>query len=134
MKVGISLILSILLAQVTPQKNDPKGIWKAETGTKFELQPSDYGVDVHLVPGSNPRYLKYELQLKKTDEVNTYEGAGYFVAKLQNGKECRFDAEWQIVVVQPALIAAIVPNIVPDPETCAVKRAIRRSLNSKKSS
>ena len=70
--------------------------------------------------GSNPTYLKYEVDLKNTGEPNTYAGAGYFVAKLQ-GNECRYDTSWTIVVVQPTTIAGYISHVVPDAATCGVK-------------
>jgi hypothetical protein len=91
-------VLTLLTAQIP--KNNPNGVWEAETGSKFDLQLAGSELHVQIVQGSNPRFLNYELTLKNQEEVNTYKGAGHFVAKLQNGKECKFDTEWQIVVVR----------------------------------
>jgi hypothetical protein len=123
MITAILLGLTLLVPQQgqAPKKNDPNGIWQSDTGTKFQLKLSGSDLKVQLVPNSSPLYLKYEVNLKNTGEVNTYEGSGYFVAKLSNGKECRFDTNWTIVVVQPELIAGPISHIIPDPETCEVK-------------
>lgn len=121
------LLLLAMFQALPPQqaprpKNDPAGIWQADdTKTKYEIKPTEMGIRVQIVAGSNPRYSKFELNLAKTDEVNTYKGAGSFVAKLSNGKECKFDVDWSLVVVQPELIAAVVDEIIPDPATCEVK-------------
>jgi hypothetical protein len=120
MKTALILAIAILLGQARPPRNDPNGIWQAETGTRFELRLTGSDLRVQLVEGSNPRFVKYEVNLKNTGEVNTYTGTGSFVAKMQNGKECRFDTEWQIIVVQAEKIAGFTSSVVPDPETCEV--------------
>jgi hypothetical protein len=102
-------------------KNDPNGIWQTETGTKFEMKLADSDLTVRLVEGSNPTFVKYEVNLKNTGEVNTYEGTGFFIAKVQ-GKTCRFDTTWKITVVQSETIAGYTSRIVPDPDTCEVKQ------------
>jgi hypothetical protein len=88
------------------------------------------GEDLHvrIVEGSNPRFLRYELTLKNK-ELNTYEGSGFFVAKLQNGKECKFDTEWQVIVVAPNRILGVASIIIPDPTTCAVKERSEITLD-----
>jgi hypothetical protein len=117
-----SLLFAMFLAAIQIPPYDPNGVWQAETGSKFNLQLSGKDLKVNLVDGSNPRYLKYEVNLKNvSDEMNTYEGTGYFVAKLQNGKECEFETNWKMIVVSPERILGVVSSIVPDPETCAVK-------------
>jgi hypothetical protein len=102
-------------------KNDPTGVWQSTTGTQYKLELTGSDLKVELVEGSNPSFLKYEVNLKNQEEVNTYKGTGFFLAKLRNGKECRFDTEWEIVVVQQDRIVGVTSNIFPDPETCAVK-------------
>lgn len=102
-------------------RNDPEGVWETGSGTKFQLKlitPSD--LSVRLVEGSNPVYVKYEVNLKNTGEVNSYEGTGYFIAKVQD-KECRFDTNWKIIVVQPETIVGYLTGIVPEPGTCDIK-------------
>src|SRR5579885_2762393 len=98
----IALIIAFLAQTQTPEKpkptkNDPNGIWQTSAGTKFEIKLIDSNLSVHFVEGSNPAYVKYEVSLKNTGEVNTYQGGGYFVAKVE-GKECMFDTSWAIVV------------------------------------
>ena len=128
-----ALFLGMFLFTNQIPKYDPNGVWIAETGSKFNLQLSGGDLKVNIVDGSNPRYLKYEVNLKNQgDEVNTYEGAGYFVAKLQSGKECRFDTNWKLVVVSPSRIIGITSSIVPDPDTCAVKEKSEIQLDLKK--
>lgn len=61
-----------------------------------------------------------------------YKGKGYFVAKLQNGKECKFDTEWEFVIVTPDRILGATTNIIPDPETCDAKEKGRAQLDLKK--
>ncbi|HEY2383234.1 MAG TPA: hypothetical protein VGK48_18825 [Terriglobia bacterium] len=115
------MLLAPQAADRPPQaKNDPNGVWQSDSGTKFDLRLTDSNLKVKLVEGSNPVYLKYEVDLKNAGEVNTYAGAGYFVAKLPE-KECRFDTNWNVTVVQPETIVAVISHIVPDPATCEVK-------------
>ena len=123
--ITILLLLTMVSAQALPPKddppkNDPNGIWQSDTGTKFEMKLTDKNLKVQLVSGSNPVYLKYEVDLTNTGEVNTYAGNGYFVAKVKE-KECRFDTSWHIIVVLPETIAGYISHIVPDPVSCEVK-------------
>ena len=127
--LGLTMLVS---PQAQPPKNDPTGIWQTDTGTKFELKLSGSDLKVQLAPSSSTPYLKYEVNLKNTGEVNTYEGSGYFIAKLSNGKECRFDTKWAIIVVQPELIAGPILHVVPDPETCEVKESHNEFTELKK--
>jgi hypothetical protein len=125
MKLAI-VVLAMLMAQIP--KNDPNGIWEAETGSQFDFRLAGEDLHVRIVEGSNPRFLRYELTLKNK-ELNTYEGSGFFVAKLQNGKECKFDTEWQVIVVAPNRILGVASNIIPDPNTCAVKERSEITLD-----
>ena len=113
--------IALLLAQNQAPKNDPNGTWEAETGTRFEIQLSGAELRIQLVEGSNPSFVKYEVNLKNAGEVNTYKGAGYFVAKMKNSKECRFDTDWQIIVVQKETIIGYTSTVIPDPDTCEIK-------------
>jgi hypothetical protein len=116
-----ALFFGIFLLSQIP-KYDPNGLWKAETGSVFSLQTSGGDLKVHIVEGSNPRFAKYEVDLRNSkDEVNTYEGTGYFIAKFDSGKECKFDTNWKIIVVSPDRILGAVSNIIPNPDTCEVK-------------
>lgn len=121
MKLFLLILMSTLLQQA-PQapKNDPNGTWQSDTGTKFELKLAGSELKVRLVAGSSKTYSKYEVNLKNAGEVNTYEGEGYFIAKLQE-KECRFDTTWKIIVVQTDVIAGYISHVIPDPATCEVK-------------
>lgn len=119
MKSALVLALALFTTQMT--KNDPNGIWESQSGTQYEFRLSGSDLKVRLVPGSNPRFVNYEVDLKNLEEVNTYKGKGFFIAKVKENKECRFDTEWQIVVVSPSQIIGATTNIVPDPETCEVK-------------
>jgi hypothetical protein len=132
MKTAFLLMMAMFLVQQKPPKNDPNGTWEAETGTRFELRLADTDLHVQLVEGSNPTFLKYEVNLKNTGEVNTYKGAGYFVAKLKNGKECKFDTDWQVVVVQKDTIFGFTSTVVPDPDTCAVTERSSSMITLKK--
>ncbi len=114
------LLLSLLTwIQVMPKSN-PTGIWKAATGSEFELKLVGDDVEVQIVAGSNPTYSEYLVDLKGTEEPNTYKGTGHFKAKLQNGRECEFDTEWHIVVVTDDRIIGVGTRIVPNPETCEI--------------
>jgi len=121
-------ILTFWVVQGAPPagipKNNPDGIWQTDTGSKFQLQLKGKDLKVQIVDGSNPKYVKYEVDLKNLEEINTYEGTGYFIAKLgSNGKECRFDTKWHLTVVQMARIIGNATNITPNPETCAVVKS-----------
>jgi len=118
---ALFLSVALILTQNQAPKNDPNGTWEAETGTKYEIQTSGADLRVQLVEGSNPSFAKYEVSLKNAGEVNTYKGAGFFVAKMKNGKECRFDTDWQIIVVQKETIIGYTSTVVPDPDTCEIR-------------
>ena len=113
-------------------KNDPNGVWQSASGTQYSLKLSGKDLRVQLVEGSNARYLKYEVNLTNQEEVNTYKGTGAFVTKFPNGKECKFDTEWQFIVVTPDRILGSTTNIVPDPETCGIKEKNQVQLDLKK--
>jgi hypothetical protein len=121
MTTAILLAFAMFVSQGQPSKNDPNGTWEAETGTRFELRLTGDFLHVQLVEGSHPVFVKYEVDLKNTGEVNTYVGSGYFLAKMQTGKECKFPTDWQIVVVQNDMIVGSTSTIVPDPDTCEIK-------------
>jgi hypothetical protein len=125
MQIVLTLMLVLFVPRVQEQpkapKNDPNGIWQTESGTMFEMKLADSDLTARLVEGSNPAYVKYEVHLKNTGEINSYEGTGFFVAKVQ-GKECRFETTWKIIVVQSETIAGYLSRIVPDPDTCGVKQ------------
>ena len=126
--------LTFLLTQAPAQmpKNNPNGVWESVSGTQYELRLNGSDLSVRLVPGSNPTYIKYEVELKnQPEDVNTYEGKGFFIAKVRD-KECRFDTDWRIVVVSPDRIIGAAPSIVPDPDTCAVKERNPVQMDLKK--
>src|SRR5947207_5457719 len=68
----IVLLLPLLVAQVP--KNNPTGIWAAETGSQYEIRLNVKDLHVNIVPGLNPKFLQYEVEMKNEDEVNTYTG------------------------------------------------------------
>jgi hypothetical protein len=121
--------IALLFFALQIPKNDPTGTWEAETGTQYKLQLSGSDLKVLLVEGSNPVFLKYEVNLKNQEEINTYKGKGSFTAKLRSGKECTFDTEWEIVVVQTGRIIGSTTTVVPDPETCEVKEKSLTQIN-----
>jgi hypothetical protein len=129
-----SLLLSLLLIQsLQMPKNDPNGTWEAQTGTKFQLALKQSDLTVQIVPGSSSTYLEYELKLDGTDEPNTYEGSGFFVAK-RGEKQCKFETHWRIVVVSPEVIFGSADRITPDFESCTVKERTSTRLDLKKKS
>ena len=119
MKFAIIVLLTLL----TPaqRKNDPNGIWEGD-GTQFELRMVGTELHVRLIPESNPLLVSYQLVLTNQGEVNTYAGKGFFVARVKEDKECRFDVEWELIVANETHIVATIPAIVPDPDTCAVRQ------------
>ncbi len=125
------LIGLILVSQVMPKSN-PNGTWEADTGSQFELRLVGSDVKVRIVPGSNPRFLEYELDLKGTEEPNTYQGGGRFKARLSNGRECEFDTEWQVVVVTDDRIIGVAKTVTPDPETCEIVETGQAQLDLKR--
>ena len=74
------LVLSLLSAQVS--KNNPNGVWEAETGSQFQMRLNGKDLHVNIVPGSNPKFIQYEVDLKNEDEINTYSGNGFFVFQI----------------------------------------------------
>ncbi len=131
MKTAIFLLVLLLSPQIP--KNDPNGIWEADTGTAYRFQLNGTDLKVQLVEGSNPKYLKYEVALKNSpDEVNTYKGSGFFLAKTSSGKECRFETEWQILIVSPDQLYGKGTSITFDSNTCEVKEKGELILNFKK--
>src|SRR5262245_2231679 len=96
----LSLILTLLISQQIPKYN-PNGIWQSDSGSQYEIRLSGSDLQAKIVPGSNPKFLQYEVQMKNQEETNTYKGNGFFLAKMDGGKECKFETEWQFVVVSP---------------------------------
>jgi hypothetical protein len=120
MKTTLVLAIALFMAQNQVPKNDPNGVWEAETGTRFAMQLSGENLRVQLVEGSHPTFLKYEVNLKNAAEPNTYTGSGYFIAKMKNGKECKLDTDWQIIVVQKDMIVGSTSNVAANSDTCEV--------------
>ena len=133
MKTAIALLTFLLAQAPGPMpKNNPNGIWESISGTQYEFKLNGSDLSVRLIPGSNPTYVKYEVELKNsTEDPNTYQGKGFFVAKVKD-KECRFDTEWKVVVVTPDRIIGAAPQIVPDPDTCGVKESNQVQMDLKK--
>ncbi len=125
------LVLSLLSAQIP--KNNPNGVWEAETGSQFQMRLNGKDLHVNIVPGSNPKFIQYEVDLKNEDEINTYSGNGFFVAKMDGGKECKFPTEWRFIIVSPDRILGISSNIIADSKTCEIKERKQAQLDLKKS-
>ena len=126
----LPLVLILLLAQIP--KYNPNGVWESESGSQYELLLNGSDLHVKLVPGSNPKFLQYEVDTKNQEEVNTYKGTGFFVAKMDTGKECKLSTEWQFVVVSPERIIGITTSITADQNTCEVKEKSQTQLDLKK--
>ena len=124
------LALTLVMAQVP--KFAPNGTWEAETGSRYNIQTKGSDLEVKIVPGSNPKFLQYTLLLKNEGEPNTYKGAGSFVAKMDSGKQCKFDIEWRFIVVAPNRIIGSATNIDADKNTCAIKAKTQVQLDLKK--
>ena len=138
MKLKLLLSLFLLMAQGL-QKNDPTGVWQADSGSKYSIKLTGSDVKVTIVPNSNPKYLDYQvnLSLEKDEagnvvDINTYKGTGFFVAKMQGGKECKLDTEWQFTVVQAGRIYGSATNVVVDSNTCEVRQKDVVRLDLKK--
>lgn len=116
MKTLLLLSLFILPQQAT--KNDPNGIWRTESGSEFQLELVGNNIEAHIIPGSSPSFIEYSMDLRGTEEPNTYEGTGQFKARLKNGKECQFETQWHIIIVATDTIIGVASGITPDPETC----------------
>jgi len=129
MKLSL-LALTLLLAQVP--KNNPNGIWESTSGVKYEIRQNGANLQVKMVPGSNPKYVQYDVTLKNQDEINTYKGTGTFVAKMEGGQECKFDTEWQLVVVAAERILGTTTGVEADKKTCAIKEKNQALLDLKK--
>jgi hypothetical protein len=124
------LALTLLLTQIP--KNSPNGIWESTSGVQYEIRQNGADVRVKMVPGSNSKYLQYDVTLKNQDEINTYKGTGTFVAKMESGKECKFETEWQLVVVSPDRILGSTTGVQADKNTCAIKEKNEAQLDLKK--
>ena len=127
----VALVLALLVAQKVP-RNDPNGTWESSTGSKYELRLNGSNLQVKLVPGSNSKYIIYDVTLKNQEEINSYKGAGTFVAKMEGGKECKFETEWQLVVVSADRILGATTGVLADKETCAIKEKNQVQLDLKK--
>ncbi len=129
---AVVLTLALLLTQIP--KYNPNGRWEASTGTQFDLRLEGSDLHVKLVPGSNPKFLEYQLETKNQGEINSYKGTGSFTAKMEGGKECTFPTEWTVVMVSPERIIGIASNIIADQKTCEIKEKseIQLDLTKKK--
>ena len=127
-----ALILSLILQGPRIAKSNPNGTWQSLSGTQFVLRLNGPDLTVRLVPGSNPRYVQYEVTLKNDEkEVNTYAGKGFFVAK-RDDKECRFETEWSFIVVSDDRILGQSTDIVPNWENCSITQKGDAPLDLKK--
>jgi beta-lactamase regulating signal transducer with metallopeptidase domain len=119
-------------AQVTGL--NPNGVWQAQGGSKlgsqFNLKLTQTDLDVSIVPGSNPKYVDYHVLLQPADSaMNAYKGSGYFVAKMDSGKECRFDTEWLLTIVTSDRILGSTTSIVANSNTCEIQEQDRIRLD-----
>lgn len=132
MKTAILSFVLMFSGQIP--KNDPNGVWEqAGTGTVFRLQMSGSELKVQLVEGSNPTYLKYDVNLMlQKEDPNMYKGAGSFLAKRKNGLECKYNTEWTILVVSPDQIYGKGTSIVPEAMTCEIKETGELQLDLKR--
>jgi hypothetical protein len=125
MKLLLAVLMSAWVVAQIP-KNDPTGVWQAESGSKlgskYSMKLSGADLEVSLVPKSNPKYVDYRVNLKLQEEdINTYKGTGFFVAKMETGKECKFETEWQLTVIQAGKILGSTTSVVADSNTCEVR-------------
>jgi beta-lactamase regulating signal transducer with metallopeptidase domain len=112
----------------------PNGLWQAQGGSKvgsqFNLKLTQADLEVNIVPGSNPKYVYYHVLLQPiASAMNAYKGTGYFVAKMDSGKECRFDTEWLLTVVTGDRILGSTTSIVADSNTCEIQEQDRTRLD-----
>jgi len=126
----IILVLTLLVAQIP--KHNPSGIWQAETGSQYEIRLNGTDLRVNIVPGSNPKFLQYEVEMKNEEEINTYSGKGFFVAKMEGGKECKFPTQWRFIVVSSDHILGISSSVTADSKTCEIKEQTQTQLDLKK--
>ena len=63
MKAKLLVGLFLMIAQ-TP-KNDPSGVWEAETGSKYSMKLTGNDVKVTIVPNSNPRSGEMTFELTR---------------------------------------------------------------------
>jgi len=137
--LGLMLMMPQAIANQIP-KNNPNGVWQAESGSKYNIHLSGDDLKVTIVPNSNPKFLQYEVNLtllgahdkEYKDDPNTYKGPGFFVAKMEGGKECKVDIEWQVTVVQPGLILGSATNAIVDSKTCDVRDKSQVQLSLKR--
>jgi hypothetical protein len=124
------LVLPLVFAQVP--KNNPTGIWESGSGSQYEMRLTGKDLHVKIVPGSNPKFIQYEVEMKNEEEANTYSGNGFFVAKMEGGKECKFPTQWRFIVVSPERILGISSNVIAESKTCQVKEQNQIQLDLKK--
>jgi len=128
---SLALIVTLLFVQQIP-KNNPNGIWEASSGSQYEIHGNGSNLQVKIVPGSNPKFLEYQLDMKNEEEANTYSGTGFFVAKMEGGKECKLPTEWRIIIVSSDRIVGSASNVTADQKTCEVKEKSQVQLDLKK--
>jgi len=61
MKLSI-LALALLLAQIP--KYNPNGVWQADSGSQYDIRLTGSNIHVQMVAGSNPKFLRYEVDMK----------------------------------------------------------------------
>ena len=128
----LTLLAALLLVPQQIPKNNPNGVWEASSGSQYELRLNGSNLQVKIVPGSNPKFLEYELNMKSEEEVNTYSGTGFFVAKMEGGKECKLPTEWRFIVVSSDRIIGTASSVTADQKTCEVKEKGQSQLDLKR--
>ena len=123
--------MTFLISQQIP-KNNPNGVWEADTGSQYELRLSGSDLHVKMVSGSNSKFLQYEVDMTNEKEINTYKGTGFFVAKMEGGKECKLATEWQFVVVSNDRIIGAATAVIADQKTCQVLEKNQVQIDLKK--
>ena len=126
-----ALFLALFVAQQIPHYS-PEGIWESQSGSQYEMRLEGSDLHVKIVPGSNAKFLQYQVEMKTEGEINSYRGTGFFVAKMDSGKECKFDTEWRIVVVSTNRIIGVGTNIDADKDTCAIINKSQSQIDLKK--
>ena len=120
-------LLLLLSLGFTQQTFNPSGLWEVvDKDTHYRLVRTDTGIHVSL-GADHAQFVEYEVDLSWT-ELNSYEGSGYFVALLGDGRECRFDTEWRIVLADPQRILGETSRIVPEQEGCGIAERAESAL------
>ena len=120
-------LLLLLSLGFTQQTFNPSGLWEVvDKDTQYRLTRTGTGIHVSL-GADRAQFVEYEVDLSWT-ELNSYQGSGYFVARLGDGRECRFETQWRLVVANARRIVGVTSSIVPEEEGCGVAERAESSL------